>query len=223
MRRWITLVVILAVLVSAAPVRAQDDDARRQRLETLKKYVELEREMSALLKEEKYEEAIAKCLAQTKLLPQLSTPHYNIACAYARLGQTEEALKSLTTCVEKGFKNPAHMRSDEDLESLHADKRFDALVAKARENEKKAGGATYQKGAEIDGVKTVEDFPEGGLRYRLRMNPDATEAKPNRLIVWLHPAGGSMNDVVERLAPRLIERNFALMVLTQKNWSGWNM
>ena len=48
----------------------------------------------------------------------------------------------------------------------------------------------YRPGKEIAGVKTGEDFPEGGLRYRLRMDPEATAEKPNKLIVWLHPSGG---------------------------------
>jgi len=221
MRRWASLAAVLGVLMSAATVRAQDADALRERLQTLQKFAQLGREAGQLLEAKKYEEAIAKCLEQAKVLPDQPTPYYNIACAHARLGQTEEAFKYLSTCVEKGFNDPAHMRVDPDLEGLHDDKRFDALVAKVRENEKKVGGAAYDKGVEIEGVKTVEDFPEGGLRYRLRMSPDATREKPNRLIVWLHPSGGSMNNVVEKLASRFIARNFALLVPTQKNWRAW--
>lgn len=73
----------------------------------------------------------------------------------------------------------------------------------------------------IDGVKTVEGSPEKGLRYRLRMSPDATPDNPSRLVIWLHPSGGSMNDEVERLAPRLIACGHALVVPTGKNFTAW--
>jgi predicted esterase len=54
------------------------------------------------------------------------------------------------------------------------------------------------------------------------MGPDATKEKPERLIIWLHPSGGSMNEIVEKLAPRFNKDGCALLVLTQKNWSYWN-
>jgi len=223
MRKTLWIVVLLVMVAGASTVCGQDDaQTRQQQIEVLRKYVALQQEIVKLIAEKKHEEVIAKCLEQTKLVPKAADPHYNIACSYALLGQTEEALKSLTTAVAKGFGNPAHMREDTDLESLHGNKRFEKLLTKVRENEKKVGGAPYDEADEIAGVKTVEDFPEGGLRYRLRMSPEATKAKPNRLIVWLHPAGGSMNGVVEKLAPRFIEKNFALVVFTQKNFRGWN-
>ena len=222
MRRMLWLVVLaVTVLAGTSWVRAQDAPDRTQQIEAIRKYLELQQEIVKLIGEKKFEDVIAKCREQVDLMPKASEPDYNIACAYAQLGQTEEAFKSLETSVSKGFDNPAHMRADTDLEGLHKDKRFDDLLSRVRENEKKAGGAPYDAGAPIEGVKTLEDFPEGGLRYRLRMSPAATKEKPNRLIVWLHPAGGSMNGVVEQLAPRFIDRNFALVVFTQKNWRAW--
>ena len=115
------------------------------------------------------------------------------------------------------------MRKDEDLTSLRENKAFPELVARAFEN-RRAGMAKLpiDKGADIAGVKTVEANPEGGLRYRLRYSDKATAEKPQRLVIWLHPSGGSMNNVVEALAPRLAAKGFALLVLTQKPFLGWS-
>jgi predicted esterase len=183
--------------------------------------MKLQQEVTQLFTDKKYEDVIPKCDEMSKLFPEEPSTYYNKACALARLGRAEDAFQQLAVSVEKGFGAPAHMQRDEDLESLRKDKRFDELVEKARENERKMDGEP-EAGAEMQGVKTVEDLPEGGLRYRLRMSPNATKEKPNRLIVWLHPSGGSMNRVVEALAPRFIEKGFALAVMTQKTWAGWN-
>lgn len=43
---------------------------------------------------------------------------YNLACAYSRLGQPEQALAALQAAVEKGFKNLKQLKSDEDLSCL---------------------------------------------------------------------------------------------------------
>ena len=54
------------------------------------------------------------------------------------------------------------------------------------------------------------------------MSEDATPLKPNRLVIWLHPSGGSMNNAAESLAPQLAKQGYALLVMTKKNWMGWN-
>jgi pimeloyl-ACP methyl ester carboxylesterase len=84
------------------------------------------------------------------------------------------------------------------------------------------GGMGFEPAEEIKGVRTVEGSPEGGLRYRLRMSPSATAERPDRLIVWLHPAGGSMNQAVEPLSERFAKLGYALLVLTQKDWRFWS-
>jgi len=210
-------VCLLACVGGVAPAQDQQQELR----EKAQKFMALGQEIGALFTQKKYDEILPKCDEQIALLPEQPEPYYNKACALARLGRTDAAFEQLNLSVEKGFAGAAHMQNDEDLESLRKDKRFEDAVAKARENEEKLDGAP-EPGQAIVGVKTLEDAPDGGLRYRLRMSPTATKEKPNRLIVWLHPSGGSMNRVVEALAPRFIEKGFALVVMTQKNWAGWN-
>lgn len=164
-----------------------------------------------------YPAALTACRELIKLEPDSNEAHYNLACALARNDDKDGALASLAKSVELGFSDADHIGEDDDLASLHSDARFDAAVKKAREKEK---GGDYEKGAEIPGVKTVENYPDGGLRYRVRMSENAEE-KPNRLIVWLHPSGGSMNRQIESMAPLFVKHGYALLVVTKKQWMGW--
>ncbi|MFI4898586.1 MAG: tetratricopeptide repeat protein [Phycisphaerales bacterium JB059] len=60
---------------------------------------------------------------------------YNLGCAHARLGNTDEAFGALGRAVEAGFKgnggNFASVYEDPDLASVRADERFEALFGKA--------------------------------------------------------------------------------------------
>jgi len=203
------LTLVLSLALAGATAHAGDQQ----------QFTQLEHEVGAAFQKQDYETAAKKCFEQTQIAPNQPGPYYNLACALARQKKTDEAFAALEKSIEKGYNDPAHMKSDEDLNNLHEDKRFAELAKKAGDNEKKGGG---EAGANIDGVKTVEDFPEGGLRYRLRMSPDATAEKPNKLIIWLHPSGGSMNQQVEQMALGLNKMGYALLVTTQKNWNFWS-
>jgi len=65
---------------------------------------------------------------------------YNFACAAAITGRRDEALEYLGRAVDLGFSNADAMAADNDLKSLQADPRFEALVAKAHQ-----GAAAVQK------------------------------------------------------------------------------
>jgi pimeloyl-ACP methyl ester carboxylesterase len=206
---------VLALAGVAAAAAGAPADAPR---EQARQYMALQRELMAAFRDARYEDALALSEKMAALVPDRPEPPYNIACAQARLGRRDEAFKSLAKAVALGYDDPAHMREDPDLEGLRGDPRFEALAAKAREAETKGD---YDRGAEMPGVRTVEGFPEGGLRFRLRMPPGAMAERPCRLVVWLHPAGGAMNDTVEGLVPMLHERGWALLVFTQKNFAYW--
>jgi tetratricopeptide (TPR) repeat protein len=53
---------------------------------------------------------------------------YNIACAYALLGDKEKAVQWLDRSFEMGFRNLEHAQVDSDLISLHGDPRFQRIV-----------------------------------------------------------------------------------------------
>jgi adenylate cyclase len=66
--------------------------------------------------------------------------HYNIACAFAQMGEPDQALDLLETCLRRA--PPKHlgiMRRDPDLMPLHSHPRYQALIA--REEARLAAGS----------------------------------------------------------------------------------
>ena len=60
---------------------------------------------------------------------------YNVACNYATVGRTEQALDYLEQAITHGTVNASWMRNDEDLESLHDSPRYQQMLAQL-ENER---------------------------------------------------------------------------------------
>jgi adenylate cyclase len=55
---------------------------------------------------------------------------YNVACFYTGLGETQRAIDLLEQAVRLGWGDRAWMEHDSDLETLHAEPRFQALLAR---------------------------------------------------------------------------------------------
>lgn len=155
------------------------------------------------------------------LHPEDGTASYDLACALAHQGHREEALTALAQAQAHGFEDADHTAEDSDLVSLHGEPRFAAVV-----NAMRAAPYAPQEPREEDwaipGLLSLEGDPPGGMAYRVRIPASATAANPLRLVVWLHPSGGSMNQQVEPLAQELGEHGFALLVFTRKQWLGWS-
>jgi len=64
--------------------------------------------------------------------PQTVTALYNVACFEALRGRRAEALDMLRQAVEAGFRDADWIANDGDLESLHGDPAFAAIVEHAR-------------------------------------------------------------------------------------------
>jgi tetratricopeptide (TPR) repeat protein len=196
------------------------------------RYAQLYQQMVLAFRDAKYAEAEKQLLEMLTLEPESADTYYNIACARARLGKTEEALADLKRSVELGWDDADHARQDADLEKFRTEKRFTDLLAKMAE--------AITPVRKVEGSQVVyEGKAGGGFRYRLRMagkaapatgtatapapaagGPTAAGAK-QRLVVWLHPSGGSMNNVAEALAPMLQRHGLALVVFEGKNFAGW--
>ena len=205
--------VALCALILGAPTLHADDPPELPLGKRLEEYGKLEQELQTLFKEKEYDKAADVCRKQMLLVPESGEPHYNLACALARLGHKDQALFELGEAVERGFTDAAHMRADDDLATLRDDQSFKDLLKKARDKEL---NAPHEMPAEIPGVKTIEAFPEQGLRYRLRIDPAATAQKPARLLIWLHPSGGSMDNVVEQMSPQFAKDGYAVLVFTPR-------
>jgi tetratricopeptide (TPR) repeat protein len=66
------------------------------------------------------------------LNPTNSIANYNLACAESLLGNISSALSALKTSIENGYRDAVHMSTDPDLESLHGQPEFIALVQMAQ-------------------------------------------------------------------------------------------
>ena len=64
---------------------------------------------------------------------------YNAACSWALSGETDSAFVQLNKITENGsYSNLAHISSDVDLTSLHADERWSTVIEGVRANKEKA-------------------------------------------------------------------------------------
>ena len=57
---------------------------------------------------------------------------YDIACAYAVLGEKKNALDWLEKAVALGWKDLVHLEKDSDLDSLRSEERYKKLTEKLR-------------------------------------------------------------------------------------------
>jgi tetratricopeptide (TPR) repeat protein len=63
-----------------------------------------------------------------QLRPTDPLAHYNLACSYALLKRTEQAIKTLRRAVELGYRDFRYMREDRDLDAIRQDPRFRQLL-----------------------------------------------------------------------------------------------
>jgi tetratricopeptide (TPR) repeat protein len=62
------------------------------------------------------------------LRPSDPVARYNLACRYARLRRTDEAIAALHKAIELGYRDFRYMLNDRDLEGIHRDPRFGQLL-----------------------------------------------------------------------------------------------
>lgn len=76
------------------------------------------------------EDGLELDLRLTGMLPEDPTARYNLGCSYAMLGRVEEALTTLETAIDLGYRDVDLMREDEDLRSLRPLPRFQRLLSR---------------------------------------------------------------------------------------------
>lgn len=64
----------------------------------------------------------------SRVCPQDPLVWYNLACSYALMNLTDNALASLSLAVDLGYSDTGWMSQDTDLDSVRHDKRFRALL-----------------------------------------------------------------------------------------------
>jgi tetratricopeptide (TPR) repeat protein len=80
----------------------------------------------------RYEEGLKTDLELTRICPREAIAWYNLACSYALISKKNDALDALTKAIELGYKDVEWMSGDSDLESIHDDPQFRALLKRAK-------------------------------------------------------------------------------------------
>jgi non-specific serine/threonine protein kinase/serine/threonine-protein kinase len=99
----------------------------------------MEMEALGLNREGRYAEAektfrdVIETAGKTNQPATVAEAWYNFACAEAARGRSDEAFADLSHAIENGLISPGELSADPELQSLHSDPRFNAVVAKARE------------------------------------------------------------------------------------------
>jgi eukaryotic-like serine/threonine-protein kinase len=84
--------------------------------------------------EKVYRQAIEGASAKENPQYMVANVWYNFAGGAAMTGHRDDAIKYLQQAVDLGYKGPDWIVADPDLKSLHGDPRFDALIAKMRQD-----------------------------------------------------------------------------------------
>jgi tetratricopeptide (TPR) repeat protein len=75
-----------------------------------------------------YETALEKLQPVLEERPE-ALVFFNVACMEARLGRTDDAIRHLEQAIQDDDRIKENIRTDEDLDSLRKDPRFEALTA----------------------------------------------------------------------------------------------
>ena len=102
---------------------------------------------SALLSAGEFDEAIeAHAKVAGMEVPASGSAGYNVACAYALKGETDQAFEWLHKAVAAGYRSTGQLKRDSDLESLREDPRFAEVIAAMEKAIEKAKQEAQQKG-----------------------------------------------------------------------------
>jgi len=92
-------------------------------------YVDVLRVLGNLLTlKGRYAEGLQVDRRLVQLRPTDALAHYNLACSYALLKRSDQALKTLRRAIELGYRDFRYMREDRDLDAIRQDPRFRQLL-----------------------------------------------------------------------------------------------
>ena len=94
-----------------------------------------------LYKARQYAEAAALLHELVQVVPGDSRNWYNLACLLSLSGQTDAALQTLETAVDKGYVDIRHMERDEDLAALRGKAAFRRILERRDEIQRKRAQA----------------------------------------------------------------------------------
>jgi tetratricopeptide (TPR) repeat protein len=84
----------------------------------------------AYTKTGRYREGLEVDLRLTKLRPDDPTVHYNLACSYSLLTESDLCLGALEKAIQLGYNDFTFMQRDADLKFIKNDPRYKELLSK---------------------------------------------------------------------------------------------
>jgi len=133
---WSRSLLAIGFAFAALPLLAKGDGLTLASSDTAKEMGELTNDGYKKLDEKAFKEGQALFQKSIDLVPYAPEGYYNLACAFAKAGATEEALKALAAAVAHGFADLGRVSRDTDLESIKDTQKFATLktqVAQADE------------------------------------------------------------------------------------------
>jgi Flp pilus assembly protein TadD len=92
-------------------------------------FVEVLRALGHILTtKNRYAEGLEIDKRLVRLRPQDALAHYNLACSFALLKRSNNALQALRRAVELGYRDFRYMKQDHDLDSIRHDPRFRQIL-----------------------------------------------------------------------------------------------
>lgn len=129
--------------------------------------------------EKDYDKAL-KLALEARDVADIGLTNYNVACMYSLKGKTDEAFKYLNLSIDRGgfgVNLVEQIEGDSDLDSLRKDKRYEAVIKRAR---------GVGRGERVD------------FKWRMITPKNFDKEKKSPLLVALHHFGGSMDAAVDR-------------------------
>jgi len=147
--------------------------------------------MHKALEQGDYDRAVELGHRLVDLAPDAVTPPYNLACAYARKGDADAAVRWLHTAGERGFSFLATFQRDTDLDLIRSHPGFAEAAALIEKNSDRELEAFKKK---VENAKVLTFLP-----------PRLDAGKPVPLIVALHGYGSDAADIASLWRPLAAE------------------
>ncbi|WP_185147042.1 DUF6624 domain-containing protein [Pseudochryseolinea flava] len=170
-------------------------------------YKQLIRQADSLYRAKDYKKSLGVYQQAIKLDAKNYNDLYNAACAAALAGDKTNALKFLSASIDNGWTNISHMKQDSDLNALHDDKRWAALV---NELQKK-----------VDAIEARYDKPlQNTLLEVLKSDQDIRQVfmKASKEFGYTHPKVDSLGRVMNAIDSVNLIR--VRQILDERGWVG---
>ena len=168
LRSCLLLTCALVWVAAPEPALAQQAGERKGR--------QIEEAYHRAYRQENWPRAIELGLQLIELVPDSAPAAYNLACAYARHGDVDDACTWLNRAAENGFVRHQFMEADSDLDTLRDHDQYQAALKAARANHERLLARLKQKFLKRD--------------IQMYISPTHDRSRPAPLLIVLHGHGG---------------------------------